>query len=143
MNQLYQTDFYAWTQQQVALLHAEEFSEVDWQNLIEEIESMGRSEQRELESRLTVILMHLLKLAYQPARRSRSWTKTIQTQRVDLARHLRRNPSLRAGLVETVADVYPDAIKKAAIETGLPVATFPAACPWTVAQVLDEDWLPA
>ncbi len=140
---LYDTDFYAWTQQQSVLLQAEEFTEVDWKNLIEEIENMGRSEQRELESRLIVIVMHLLKLQYQPSRRSRSWTITLQTQRVDLQRHLRKNPSLRAELAATIADIYPDVTKKASIETSVALSMFPVDCPWTAEQILDADWLPA
>ncbi|MFN8491022.1 MAG: DUF29 domain-containing protein [Caldilineaceae bacterium] len=139
---VYNTDFYAWTQQQAALLRNEEWTEVDWQNLIEEIEAMGRSEQRELENRLIVIVMHLLKLQYQPSRRTRSWVVTVQTQRVDVARHLRKNPSLRTLLTETVADIYPDAVKKAAIETRLKAETFPPVCPWTAEQILDLSFLP-
>ncbi len=141
-NTTYQTDFYAWTQEQAVLLKEEEFTEVDWQNLIEEIESMGRSEQKEMESRLSLIIMHLLKIQYQPQRRGRSWATTIAIQRIDLRRHLRKNPSLRAQLAEAIADIYPDAAKKAAIETRLPLSIFPSDCPWTVEEILDKDWLP-
>lgn len=83
---LYETDFYAWTKRQAALLRGEEFEQIDWNNLIAEIESLGRSEKHEVESRLTVILMHLLKWQYQPSKRStgRSWRKTLTIQRIDL-----------------------------------------------------------
>lgn len=141
-NITYRNDFYAWTQEQAALLKEEEFTEVDWQNLIEEIESMGRSEQKELESRLSLIIMHLLKMQYQPQRRGRSWATTIAIQCIDLRRHLRKNPSLRAQLAEAIADIYPDAVQKAAIETRLPSSIFPIDCPWTVEEILDKDWLP-
>ena len=139
---LYETDFYAWTQRQAALLRAEEFEQIDWNNLIEEIESLGRSEKHEIESRLIVIIMHLLKLQQQPARRTRSWNVTISTQRVDLERLLADNPSLRARLPESVNQVYTDAVKKAAAETGLDKRTFPVQCPWSADQILDEEFWP-
>lgn len=139
---LYETDFYAWSQRQTALLRAEEFEQVDWDNLIEEIESLGKSQRSEVESLLTVIIMHLLKWCYQPGKRSRSWRVTIGTQRIDLADLLSKNPTLRTQLAEFVADRYPNAVKKAALETGLERKHFPAACPWTAAQIMDEEFWP-
>lgn len=142
---LYETDFYAWTQRQAALLREEEFAEVDWNNLIEEIDSLGNSQQNEVESWVLVIIMHLLKWQHQPSKRvtGRSWRKTIAIQRIDLARHLRKNPTLRARLPAIIAEVYPDAVKLAAVETGLSRQTFPAECPWTAIQILDEEFWPA
>lgn len=102
----YDTDFYAWTQDQGRMLRAGCFSELDLSNLAEEIESMGRSEKRELTNRLVVLLAHMLKGATQPARRSRSWTNTIQEQRDQAESVLRDNPSLRPLLTEIVADAY-------------------------------------
>lgn len=142
MTTLYETDFYAWTQRQSELLRLEEFAEVDWRNLIEEIESLGRSEKHEVENRLIVLIMHLLKWAYQPELQSRSWRSTIMVQRVDLRRLLRDNPSLRAHLTDFVGDVYPDAVVKASAETGLRKTTFPAACPYTAAQIMDDEFWP-
>lgn len=144
MTTLYETDFYAWTQRQAALLREEAFEQIDWNNLMEEIESLGRSEKHEVESRLTVILMHLLKWQYQPSRRitGRSWRKTLTIQRIDLDRHLAQNPSLRAQLPLLVNDVYTLAVRKAAVETGLDRRTFPLQCPWTVEQILDEEFWP-
>jgi len=140
---LYQTDFYAWTQQQAALLKGEEFTEVDWQNLIEEVESMGRSEQRELESRLTTIMLHLLKIVCEPRSQAVSgWKNTILTQRIDLRRHLKANATLRAHVADYVADVYQDARLLAADTTQCAVDDFPARCPWTAEQLLDVNWLP-
>jgi hypothetical protein len=139
---LYDTDFYAWTQQQATLLRAEAFEEVDWNNLIEEIETLGRSEKNEVQSRLTVLIMHLLKLHYQPTKRTRSWRVTVVTQRTDLERLLRDNPTLRARLPEFVQELYPTAVKRAVVETGLGKTTFPAACPYTLEQVMDEDFWP-
>lgn len=139
---LYDTDFYAWTQRQAALLRAEEFSEVDWNNLIEEIETLGRSDKRELDSRLEVLLMHLLKWRYQTGKRGKSWRITIDEQRRRLEKLLKESPSLHAQLATFVAEAYPGAIRAATVETGLPADTFPLECPWTPAQVLDEDFWP-
>ncbi|MFZ4657170.1 MAG: DUF29 domain-containing protein [Caldilineaceae bacterium] len=141
MMTLYETDFYAWTQRQAALLRQEEFAEVDWNHLIEEIESLGRSEKHEVESRLIILIMHLLKWEYQPELQSRSWRNTITVQRVDLRRLLRDNPTLRAHVADFVVDLYPDALVKAIAETGLRKTTFPATCPYTATQILaDEFW---
>lgn len=139
---LYETDFYAWTQRQSALLRAEEFEQIDWNNLIEEIESFGRSQRQEIRSRLAVLIMHLLKLSYQPQRRSRSWRVTVMTQRAELEPLLNDNPSLRAQLGTITAEAYPIALKKAIAETGLEKHVFLPQCPWTVEQILDEEFWP-
>jgi len=140
MSELYDQDFYAWTTEQAALLRAGRASELDWPNIAEEIESMGRSEKRELVSRLTVLLQHLLKWRFQPDRRSTSWRLSIATTRDQLADHLGDNPSLKAKVPEATASAYRYARRYAAIETGLPEATFPIDCPWTFEQAMaDED----
>lgn len=139
---LYETDFYAWTQRQADLLRAETFEEVDWRNLIEEIETLGRSEKNEVQSRLIVLIMHLLKLQYQPTKRTRSWRVTVVTQRTDLERLLRDNPTLQARLPEFVQEIYSTAVKRAVVETGLRKTTFPTACPYTVEEIMDEDFWP-
>ncbi len=142
MTTLYETDFYAWTQRQAALLRTEEFSEVDWNNLIEEIETLGRSERKEIKSRLVVLIMHLLKWQYQPELQSRSWAATIAVQRDDLAALLADNPSLQAQLAEFVGSVYPRAVKRAVQETGLSATSFPARCPYEATQIMDDDFWP-
>ncbi|TXH52974.1 MAG: DUF29 domain-containing protein [Desulfurellales bacterium] len=139
---LYETDFYAWTQRQAALLREEEFTEVDWNNLIEEIEALGRSDIRELTNRLEVLLMHLLKWRYQPGKRGRSWRATIDEQRRRLHKLLRESPSLRAQLTDFVGETYPDAIRAAVIETGLDKHAFSTVCPWTAEQIMDEEFWP-
>lgn len=139
---LYDTDFYAWTQQQATLLRDEGFAELDIHNLIEEIEAMGRSEKRELASRLQVLLMHLLKWQFQAELRCRSWQNTIRTQRSDLARLLADNPSLRTTVPDVIAQVYPDAVLDAIEETGLVAPRFPSVCPYAAAEVLDRTFLP-
>lgn len=141
---LYETDFYAWTKRQAELLRAEEFEQIDWDNLIEEIDSLGAEQLHKVESHLIRLLQHLLKWQYQPSKRvtGRSWQLTIVKQRSSLHRVLRKNPTLRARLPDIIADVYPDAVKFAAIETGLDKQIFPVECPWTMGQLLDEEFWP-
>lgn len=138
----YHTDFYAWAQHQANLLKIGHLSELDMDNLIEEIEDMSRSEKRALESRLIVLLVHLLKWKYQSERRGRSWDLTIKEQRVRLFKALKTSPSLKNQLEPVVFDAYEVAILKAAKETKLDVTIFPDTCPWFVAQILDDNYYP-
>ncbi len=139
---LHDQDFYAWTQQQSELLRAGKIDQLDVDHIIEEIESMGASERRELGNRLAVLLAHLLKWQYQPERRGRSWLLTIEEQRRRSARVLRQNPSLKACLDEIFQDAYGDARLIAARETGKDKTEFPQESLWTTDQVLEEDFLP-
>jgi len=139
---LYETDFYAWANEQAALLRAGKLSSADVEHIAEEIESMGRSEKRELVSRLRILLHHLLKWEHQPSHRGNSWRLSIANARDELDTHLRDNPSLKAKLGETVADAYRLARRDAAAETGQTEATFPADCPYEVAEMLDEMFWP-
>jgi len=133
---LYDQDFYQWTHEQAELMKAGALSRLDIPNLIEEIESMGRSEKRELRSRLTVLLMHLLKWDYQPDRRSGSWKSTINTQRMDIDFVLKDNPSLKHNLEMVINETYQIARERAADETGLPESVFPLSCPYTVDHIM-------
>lgn len=139
---LYETDFHAWTQSQAELLREEEFAELDLHHLIEEIESLGKSQQTELKSCLRVLIMHLLKWQIQPMRRSSSWRYTINVQRLDLQDLLDENPSLRVRLAEFADYAYPRAIRDAVKQTGLVATTFPVALPYTVEQLLDGNFWP-
>ena len=138
----YEQDFYAWANRQAALLRAGRLSEADIENIAEEIESMGRSEKRELVNRLAVLLTHLLKWQVQPTHRGNSWRLTIVEQRIQLAEHLKDNPSLKATLPETFTTAYRLALVVAQKETNLPEGAFPAACPWTPDQVMADDFMP-
>ncbi len=138
----YESDFHAWAMEQSRLLRAGRLSEADVGNIAEEIESMGRSEKRELINRLAVLLTHLLKWQVQPALRGNSWRLTIREQRRKIARHLEDNPSLRAGLDGTISAAYGDALLGAQRETGLAESAFPASCPYAVEQVVGADFLP-
>ncbi|ADJ28733.1 DUF29 domain-containing protein [Nitrosococcus watsonii] len=138
-------DFYGWTQETAEKLRQGRFSEVNLAHLIEEIEDMGKSERRALESRLTVLLTHLLKWEHQPNYRNRSWQLTIKGQRVSIRRLIRGNLSLKAQRLAILAESYESAAIDAARETGLEENIFPATFEqtgWTWEQVLDMAFLP-
>ncbi|HVZ07059.1 DUF29 domain-containing protein [Rhodopila sp.] len=141
-NTLYEQDFYAWANEQAQLLRAGKLAEADIAHIAEEIESMGRSEKRELVNRLSILLMHLLKWRFQPSARGTSWRLTIEEQRDRLADVLADNPSLKATLDASIASGYRLAILGAARETGLDRTLFPTACPWTFEQIMDEAFWP-
>src|SRR5580692_6333313 len=105
-NSLYDTDFYAWANEQAALLRSGRLTEADIENIAEEIESMGRSEKRELVNQLSVLLLHLLKWRYQPLPQSKSWQTAIEQQRLHLTEHLADNPSLTSRLDEVIPIAY-------------------------------------
>ena len=140
---LYDQDFFAWSRQQAALLRAGKLGQADIEHIAEEIESMGRTEKRELISRLTVLLLHLLKWRYQPDKRSPSWEASIRVQRNRLHDHLGDNPSLKPLLPQALASAYRDAALEAVAETGMTFATFPNTCPWRVDEVLEAGFWPA
>src|SRR3984957_12867093 len=114
---LYDQDFYAWANQQAALLRGGRFSEADIAHIAEEIESMGKTEKRELVSRLKVLLIHLLKWQFQPTGQGTSWRLTTQEQRREVVEHLADNPSLKAKLKAAVDTAYATAVIAAARET--------------------------
>ena len=139
---LYDDDFVRWTEDQTAALRAGRVDDLDLQNLAEEIESLGKKDRRRLKSRLTVLLMHLLKWHYQPDQRSGSWDSTIRTQRAEILQILLDSPSLRRDVSAFVQEKYDMARRNAAAETALPLATFPADCPFVPDEILTEEWLP-
>jgi hypothetical protein len=143
MNEVkYEQDFYGWTQEQAQLLREGRFSELDATNVVEEIESLGRSERRELVSHMRVLLTHLLKWAYQPGRRGRSWRLTIEAQRVQVRRQLAENPSLQPQMEEVLTHAFELSVIDAERQTRLARRTFPKTCPWSVGQVMADDFWP-
>jgi hypothetical protein len=138
----YDQDFYAWTLHNAQLLRNGRLNEIDRTNIAEELESMGKSQKRALNSRLTVLLAHLLKWRYQAGARSPSWRNTITIQRIELSELLEENPSLRPKLPGELPAAYRKARLWAANETQLDLHTFPVNCAFTVDQVLDEDFWP-
>jgi len=138
----YNKDFYAWLMNNASLLRQHKFSEVDIEHIAEELESMGKSEKRELTSRLTVLLAHLLKWKFQSALRSRSWKNTILTQRIDILELLDDSPSLKYEFEERAVIAYEKAKLSAEDETGIDKKNFPEICPFTFEQLLMKDYFP-
>jgi hypothetical protein len=139
---LYEEDFYAWANEQAALLRSGQLSAADIAHIAEEIESMGKTEKRELVSRLTVLLLHLLKWQFQPTLRGASWRLSIANTRDELADHLADNPSLKAQMDSAIVSAYRRAHRQAAAETGYPEDAFPDACPYSFPQMMDADFWP-
>lgn len=138
----YDTDVVAWASEQARLIRAGRFDLLDLEHIAEEIEDVGKSEQRELMSRMAVLLSHLLKWQFQSERRSRSWENTISIQRKRIAIALKKTPSLKASLndADWQEEAWLDAISQAQTETGLDV--FPDSCVWKMSDILTEGWLP-
>ena len=143
MQTSYEIDVVAWANEQAGLIRAGRFDLLDLEHIAEEIEDVGKSEQRELASRMAVLLAHLLKWQYQPDRRGASWENTIRAQRKEIAYGLDEAPSLRTKLREErwLDMVWSKAIAQAGNETNL--SSWPSTCPWSVdAEILREGWLP-
>lgn len=142
MTALYETDFNLWIEETAKTLKAGNFQALDLENLIEEIESMTRSDKRELVNRLKVLIMHLLKLQYQPNKKTRSWRTTINEQRDQIELVLDDSPSLKPYLGLKLDDCYQKAKRDAIAETKLPPSVFPPDCPFTQEQILKAGWFP-
>lgn len=142
MTTLYDSDFYAWTQEQSQLLRAQQWQQLDIENLVEEIESLGRQERRELTNRLAVLLGHLLKWQFQPEKRGNSWLATIREQRRQAITLLQENPSLKPQLAEILQTAYESGVDLAVRETDFAYETFQKTCPYALQQILSSDFLP-
>ncbi len=141
----YKTDVVAWSNEQAAFIRAGRFDQLDLENIAEEILDVGKSEKRELFSRLSVLIMHLLKWKFQPEKRGSSWLRTIKAQRKEIAYGLKETPSLKPQLqdIDWIDVVWNKAVVLTEAETSLPDNTFPETCPWSITEVLQENWLPA
>lgn len=138
----YEKDFYAWTIHNADLIRHGKFSEVDIEHVAEEIESMGRSDKRELVNRLAILMAHLLKWRFQSERKGVSWEITIRNQRIEIIDLLEDSPSLKHELNQKVGRAYEKAILFAMEETKLGERTFPKKCPFTLEQCLDFNFFP-
>ena len=150
LHELYQKNYTEWAEKTADLLKKGQFSELDIEHLLEELASMGASEQNELESRLTILMAHLLKWQFQYQQLSErwqefkgdSWRTTIIEQRTRIAKRLRKSPGLKTKLPEILLEAYEDALELAIKETQLPATTFPSACPYNVEQLFNDDFYP-
>ena len=142
--ELYERDFSVWAQTTAGLIRKGQWWAIDAEVLAEEIESLGISQKHALQSHIHQLVMHLLKWRYQPTGRQlgHSWQTSINNQRVEIELLLEDNPGFTPQLPDILYRRYPKARKHASRETGLPLATFPTACPWTVEQILDDDFWP-
>ena len=137
----YDDDLYQWTIEQADALRRRAINELDFDNLAEEIESVGRSERREIRSRLEVLLIHLLKWHYQPERQSDSWRAPVLEARRRIEDVLADNPSLRSFPADALASAYRLATLDKAIRR-LDLPHLPEACPWAIEDVLRDDFWP-
>ena len=142
MKNLYDTDFYAWTQEQAEILEKKQYDLLDYKNIIEEIKSMGKSEKNELMNRLTILLSHLLKWQFQSEYQCHSWKCTIIEERKRIKDHIEDNPSLKKDILNIMDKAYSYAIIDASKETRLSLSTFPENCPYSYDQSVSENFLP-
>jgi hypothetical protein len=136
---LFEADEHAWIAEQTAAIAVGDWDRLDRPNLIEFLNDMAKRDRRELQSRLTVLLQHLLKVRFQPEKLTLSWVRTILTQQQTIRAIVEDIPSLGQQAQAFADRAYPDAVRRAARETRLPAGTFPATCPWTVAEALAFD----
>lgn len=143
MSVSYETDVVAWANEQARLIRSGRFDLLDLEHIAEEIEDVGKSEQRELASRMAVLLAHLLKWQYQSERRGNSWARTIREQRKQIAFCLKKTPSLRSSLEDAdwLAATWSEAVSRAVAETE--IFAFPEDNPWPMDQVLHADFFPS
>ncbi|MBD2412635.1 hypothetical protein FACHB389_11165 [Nostoc calcicola FACHB-389] len=139
---LYDRDYLQWIETTLEKLQSQDYADVDWENLIEEIADMGRSERGSLKSNLIVILVHLLKWQFQPDNRSGSWEGSIIEHRRRVKEALDDSPSLKSYLESIFVECYTQAVKQAKAETGLSVESFPVNCPYQLPEVTNDEFLP-
>ncbi len=139
---LYDNDYYQWLMETAYLLEEGRFSELDIPNLLDEIESMGKSQKRAIESYLKVLILHLLKWKYQSHSRSGSWRGSIYNSRKGIHKRIKESPSLKTYPEIILAECYEIARYNAHIETNLPLETFPETSPFTIEEILDDNFLP-
>ena len=135
-------DFALWAAEQAALLRASKLDRVDLENVAEELDYLGNSQESEIESRLVVLLAHLLKWHFQPERRSNSWRATLLEQRRQIGKIIKRSPSLRQHPAKQVPEAYEIGVLAASGETNLPLSAFPKTCPYSIEQILDLTFFP-
>ena len=144
MKPLYDTDFYSWLQEQARLLEQGQANQCDLDNLIEEVEDMGKRHLRKLDSHLTELLMHLLKWQYQPQKRKygHSWENSIRAHRKQARDLMEKYPSLEAKIISDWEGIFESALRSAVIDTDMTKKDFPGSCPWTFDQIMQEGWIP-
>jgi Domain of unknown function DUF29 len=138
---LYDRDYALWIETTIAQLRSKNVAEIDWENVLEEFEDMGKRERRSLKSNLVILLQHLLKWEFQPDKRSGSWKGSIIEHRQRIRDRFEESPSLRSYLLTVVPSAYANAVERAANETGLAIEMFPIDCPYDFDDILDAAFL--
>jgi Domain of unknown function DUF29 len=139
---LYDRDFHQWTQVIAEALRSRNWAAVDVENLIEEVESLGRQQRQELRNRLGILLGHLLKWQFQPMLRSKSWRLTLREQRAQIRFLLKDNPSLKPYLEEAIDEGYILGQLLVAKETPLEIEDLPQVCPYGLEDAIDDAFFP-
>ena len=139
---LYEQDYLGWLEQQKQVLSTRNWDNLDSEHLFEELEGMSRSEHRQLQNRLIVLLVHLLKWQYQPALQGNSWRLTILEQRSQIEDLIHDSPSLKDTFSQKVSVAYARALVKTELETGLAQSSFPKNCPFCELEILDPNFWP-
>ena len=143
--QLYEDDYYAWVQDQVRALRERRIEEIDWENVAEEVDDLGKSVRWSIQNHLETLVEHLIKLAHTQgslrARNARLWT-TVRLARTKIRRQLRQNPSLRPKMSELFQEAYEDGRTRGLATIDILEKEIPAMSPWTLEQVLDDSFWP-
>jgi hypothetical protein len=150
LDTLYEKDFYGWIYHNIELVRAGKWEEIDKALLIEELESMAKRDKYELINHLVILIAHLLKWQFQLKQLSqmyrefdgKSWKRSIDEQRKQIQRQLKMSPSLKPYFAEAVLEAYEDAVALAIKETSLPLTVFPTTCPYSIEQLLNDDFYP-
>lgn len=135
----YDEDYAAWLENQIALMRVDRWADVDKDNLLDEVESLGRSDFKSFASAIRIVLIHMLKWDHQPERRTRSWQASITEHRLQIGEELRDSPSYRARIDEAVERAYAIARARASGETGLPLSAFPQTCPYDWGTIMNRE----
>jgi hypothetical protein len=138
----YDEDLYGWAMHNAQLLRQKRFAEIDYEHIAEELEDMGKSERRALESHVKNVLLHWLKWRFQPALRGASWRQSIRNGRIAIDKIFRDSPSLKSRLADIVTQEYTNAREDAVDETGMEQRCFPNPCPFSIEQLVDKDYWP-
>ncbi len=139
--ELYESDYYLWIQDTVEKLKVQDYDQVDWTNLLDEIEALGRGERRILRANLVAILLFKLRWQYQPDQRLNSWKATVSERRRQIRELLEDSPSLKQHLQEVFQQCYQNAVEQASAVTGISVRGFHSKCPYSLPEVLEQDLL--
>ena len=139
---LYDRDYALWLETTIEQLRQQNFDQIDWENVLDEFESMSKRDRRSIESNLVILLIHLLKWEFQPRMRSGSWKGSIREHRRRIQLILKDSPSLKSYVTNSLCEAYAEALAGAIDETGLDISMFPANCPYSILNVLDPDFLP-